>query len=115
MCKEIIALIPVYETESWMLANKELLRKYIGTNKTDFQIGIDGHPESLSRPKEKIEEAIKIGRRDLPKKRRNEMTLEDLYSILGESIAIEDLKKYRSFQDFEMNIRNALRKMHLIY
>lgn len=114
LCKEIVPLVPVYETESWMLANKELLKKFIGTNKTDSQLGIDGHPETMSRPKEKIEEAIRIGREDLPKKIRKNVTIEELYSILGESISVNDLLSFKSYKDFQGNIKSSLTRMNLL-
>lgn len=114
LCKEIIALIPIYETESWMLADKELFKKYIGTKKTNAQLGIDGHPETFSQPKEKIKEAIRIGRMDLPNKIKKNITIEDLYSILGEAISLESLCKFESYRDFEKNVRNALINLNLI-
>lgn len=114
ICREIIPIVPVYETESWMLANKELFKKHIGTNKADLILGIDGNPEQFSRPKERIEDAIRIARQDLPSKIRNLMTIKDLYSILGESITIQELSVFDSYLDFQNNIRNSLKRLNLL-
>lgn len=114
LCKELVAIIPVYETESWLLANKELLKKLIGTNKSDVQLGINGHPESMRRPKEKLIGAIRIGRQDLPSKIRDSMNISDLYSILGEAIDIDDLLRYDSYKDFLGNIKAMLKNLNLL-
>ncbi len=42
----IVAIIPVREIESWMLADKNLLKEEIGTTKTDQELGISRFPES---------------------------------------------------------------------
>ena len=115
LCKELVAIVPVYETESWMLANKELLKKHIGTNRTDAQLNIDGHPESMRRPKEKIEEAIRIGRQDLPKKIRDKLTINDLYSILGESLDVRDIENFISYKDFVNNVKTMLRNLNFLH
>jgi hypothetical protein len=114
ICKEIVPLVPVYETESWLLANKNLFKKWIGTKKSDLELGIERHPESISRPKEIIEEAIRIGRQDLPPKIRNKIGIEDIYSILGDHLTVDDLSRFISFQDFRNNIRTALINMNLL-
>jgi hypothetical protein len=113
LCKELVAIVPVYETESWMLANKELFKKYIGTNRTDAQLNIDGHPESMRRPKEKIEEAIRIGRQDLPRKIRGNVTIHDLYSILGESMDVRDIENFVSYKDFVNNVKRMLSNLKI--
>ena len=115
ICKELVAIVPIYETESWMLANKERLKKYIGTNKTDAQLDIEGHPESMRSPKEKIEEAIRIGRQDLPKKIRDKLTINDLYSILGESLDICDIENFVSYKDFVNNVKTMLRNCNFLH
>ncbi len=108
LCKNIVALVPIYETEAWMLANKTMLIKQIGTNKTEIELNINGHPERITNPKERIEEAIRIGRLEMPKKLRKSLQISELYSFLGQSIQIEDLKVYNSYKDFENNVRRVL-------
>lgn len=107
-CKNIAALVPVQETEAWMLADKNILIRQIGTNKNEAELGIKGHPEGFKNPKEKIQEAIKIGRAELPKKLRDALKVSDLYSFLGQSIQIGNLRNFDSFLDFERNVRQVL-------
>lgn len=114
ICRLFIPLVPIFETESWMLADKEILRKQIGTTKTDAQLGISGSPESLRNPKEKIEEAIRIGQEDLPKKLKNKLKISHLYSILGQSIEVEKLESFKSYQLLKANLRECLRSLNLI-
>mgnify|MGYP000963879315 CR=1 FL=1 len=114
ICKNIAALVPVYETESWMFADKAFLKKQIGTKMLDADLGIDGSPESFSRPKERIEEAIRIGREELPPKIRHRLKIDDLYSIMGEAIQTEKLLVYESYNDFVRNIRRELVQLRLL-
>jgi len=114
LCTHTAALIPVFETESWMLADKDFLRKQIGTKKTDALLEIDGHPESLSSPKEKIEKAIRIGRMDFPPKIQSKLKIEDLYSITGEAMELEKLSGYNSYQDFVENLKKELIQLNFL-
>lgn len=113
-CKHIAALVPIQETEAWMLANKNVLIKQIGTKKNEVELNINGHPEGFTNPKERIEEAIRIGRAELPKKLRDSLQVSDLYSFLGQSIQIEDLRSFNSYLDFENNVRQVLIDLNLL-
>ena len=113
-CKNIAALVPIYETESWMLADKDILIKQIGTTKTEAELNINGNPEKINNPKERIEEAIKIGRLEMPKKMRDSLKIADLYSFLGQAIQIEKLRGFESFNDFESNLRKVLIEINLL-
>lgn len=113
-CKHLIALVPIQETEAWLLADKVLFKKVINTRKNDVELNIDGNPESFASPKERVEEAIRIGRENLPKKQRNQFGIEDLYSLVGDSMDIENLKQLKSYQDFERNVRNTFIELNLI-
>lgn len=113
-CKNLIPLIPVYETESWMLADKKAFLLSIGTTKSENELGIQGNPETFSNPKKRIEEAIRIGRSELPKKIRNNLDISDLYSFLGALIQIDNLNNYKSYRDFEQNVRKAFVALNLL-
>lgn len=113
-CKKIAALVPIQETEAWMLADKDILIRQIGTNKNEVELNISGHPEGFTNPKERIQEAIRIGRSEMPKKLRNSLQISDLYSFLGQSIQTDKLKTFNSFLDFEGNVRQVLRDMNFL-
>lgn len=108
-CEHIIALVPVQMTEAWMLADKDLLIRQIGTKKSVRDLGIAAHPESFSDPKEKIEEAIRIGRRELSAKRRSKLQIGDLYSYFGEALDIECLMNLASYRKFYDAVQKAFR------
>jgi Domain of unknown function (DUF4276) len=113
-CKIMVAIVPVHETEAWMLADTELLKQEIGTNKTDNELGINRLPENIANPKETIEEAIRIARADLTRKRRSDLTISDLYLPIGQSLDLDKLENLLSYQDFKNNVRSAFIKLNLL-
>jgi hypothetical protein len=113
-CKKIVALVPVYETEAWMLADKDLFIESIGTKKNENELKINGHPESFNNPKERIEEAIRIGRADMPKKLRTNLNISDLYSYLGQAIQLESLNSFKSFIDFKNNVKQIFVELNMM-
>jgi hypothetical protein len=106
-CKTLVALVPIQETEAWMLADKDLLKEEIGTNKTDNELKINRYPETIANPKEVIEKAIQIARKNLTRKRRKDLTIADLYSAIGQKIDLEKLESLPSYQDFKENVKTA--------
>ncbi|MDP2422897.1 MAG: DUF4276 family protein [Bacteroidales bacterium] len=111
-CKIITAIVPVQMLEAWMLADKELLKIEIGTNKTDTELGINRNPERISDPKTLIEEAIRIARIALTQRRRKELTINELYLPVGQKITIERLDTLPSFLKFKEAIRDAYRNLN---
>ena len=114
VCKNLVAIVPVQMTEGWMLSDKKLLKTEIGTNKTDLELGIDKEPETYNAPKEVIKHAIRISRQDLTRRRRHELTIEELYSPVGQKIELILLEKLPSYRKFESGIRQAFQKMNLL-
>lgn len=114
-CKDTIAIVPIQETEAWMLADKRLLKEQIGTNKTDNELGISRNPESISKPKEIIEEAIRLSTSKTSRRRGRTLSISDLYSVIGNSINLQELERLQSYQDFKGNARKVFRQMNLIY
>ncbi|MCU0326374.1 MAG: DUF4276 family protein [Spirosomaceae bacterium] len=114
-CRILTAIIPIQETEAWMLADKELLKREIGTEKTDNELEINRFPEDIANPKEVIENAIRIARANLTKKRRSDLNIADLYFPIGQSIDIEKLETLSSFQNFKENVRVAFRTLNLLH
>lgn len=114
-CKILVAIVPIQETEAWMLADSELLREQINTKKTANELGIHRSPETIANPKEVIEHAIKIAQQDKSKRRRRSLTIAELYLPLGQSVALEKLDQLPSYQDFKENIRTAFRQLNLLH
>ena len=114
-CKILAAIIPIQETEAWMLADKELLKQEIGTDKTDNDLGINRQPEDIANPKEIIEAAIRVARVEMTRRRRSHLSLADLYLPIGQSLELERLETLSSYRDFKKNIRDAFVQLNLLH
>lgn len=113
-CKILVPTIPVQMMESWMLADKDLLKNEIGTTKTDNELRINRSPESITDPKAVIEEAIRIARQEITRRRRKELRISDLYLPVGQKVSIDKLKELPSYRQFQEDIRQAYRELHLM-
>lgn len=114
-CKHIIPTIPIQMIESWMLADKELLKYLINAqDMSDADLGIARLPESYADPKSAIENAIRIAMSRLPQRRRNQIVISDLYEILGNRLGLEKLRTIPSFVQFESYVLSVFRDMGLI-
>ncbi|MCB9425741.1 MAG: DUF4276 family protein [Flavobacteriales bacterium] len=115
-CKNIIAIVPVQMTESWMLADKQLLKEEIGVVKSDTDLGIHLHPESITNPKNVIENIIRISKEDLSKRRRSKgLNISDLYQIIGQKLDMAELEKLQSYQKFKKSLVNKLRELNFYH
>ena len=113
-CKLITPIVPVQMIEAWMLADKTLLKREIGTNKTDNELGINRNPEWIADPKNVISDAIRIARATLPKRRRRDLDISELYLPIGQKVELIELKKLPSFQEFYNSIRETYRRLHFM-
>lgn len=114
-CKIIVPVIPIRMTEAWMLANKELLKEKIGAkNMNEIDLGIHRRPESYADPKETIKEAIRIAQTQKVKRRRNKLTINDLYGEMGQVISLHDLRLIPSFCSFEENVKKAFEELNYL-
>lgn len=113
-CQNLVATIPIQMMESWMLADKELFKLEIGTTLSDNILGINRIPESIADPKFTIEEAIRISRRDVVKRRRKDLSISDIYLPLGQKISIKKLQALPSYIHFQEEVRNAYKRLHLL-
>ena len=115
VCKNIVPVVPVQMTESWMLADKNLLKKEIGTTKNDNELGIYKIPEMYADPKETISTAIRIANQERPRRHRRDLSITDLYLRIGQKVSIDELKKVSSYCKFQENIREILKRMNYLY
>lgn len=114
ICSNLVAIVPVQMIEAWMLADKELLKNEIGSQQSNQKLGIDRQPESIADPKSVIEEAIRVARQNLAKRRRDELTIDDIYQAIGRKIKLEKLATLPSYQKFQEAVRDAFRKLNLL-
>lgn len=113
-CKILTPVIPVKMIESWMLADKELLKKEMGTTKSDNELGIKRDPESIADPKNVIEEAIRIATENLSR-RRQKLSISDLYAIIGDTISLDELSKLDSYRKFQDAVRKTYRELNYMH
>ena len=101
--------------ESWMLSDTQLFKRLIGAVKrSDHELGIDKHPESYADPKSTITKAIQKALSDKPKRRRDQISISDLYETMGYSISLDSLRRIPSFRNFENYVCNALMQLGLM-
>lgn len=114
-CKHIIPTIPIQMIESWMLADKTLLKQLINAKKlSDKDLGIEKSPEQYADPKSVIENAIRKALSGESLKKRNQIGIEDLYEVLGNRLSLESLRTIPSFVQFEKNVIKVFTEMGLM-
>lgn len=115
-CKNIVAVVPIQMTESWMIADKKLLKEEIGIEKSDIELDIHLSPESISNPKNVIENIIRISKEDETKRRRNKgLTISHIYQIIGQKIEITELEKLSSYLKFKNSLIEKLRELNFYH
>lgn len=115
-CKIMVAIVPIQMTESWMIADKELLKSEIGIEKTDAELGIHLNPESINNPKDIIENIIRISKEDLTKRKRNKgLDISDLYQIIGQKIELSELEKLSSYLKFKNSLIQRLKELNFYH
>lgn len=116
VCKLPVAIVPVQMTEAWMLADTELFKKELNTNKTDFELGIHRSPESIANPKAVIEEAIRIATQGTGRRqRRYQLHISDLYQPVGQQVSFDKLSELPSFQRFLEAVGGAFRQLNYLW
>ncbi|WP_396151336.1 DUF4276 family protein [Flavobacterium sp.] len=115
-CKNLVAIVPIQMTESWMIADRELLKDEIGINKTDAELGIHLNPESIKNPKFLIEDIIRLSKEDLTKRRRNKgLEISDLYQIIGQKIELSQLDNIPSYVKFKNSLISKLMELNFYH
>ena len=115
-CKLITPIIPVRMTEAWMLADTELLKQELGTELSDAELGLDGDPEKMANPKERIVSAIKTAKEHSRHKSPvKDVDISELYEILGQKLSIDKLSKLYSYRRFLDEIRSTYKSLGLLF
>lgn len=103
ICQNLVSIIPVRMSEAWMLADIDLLREEMGTNKTPKELELIHNPENYNDPKITIENALRIAQENLPK-RRHRLGINELYQPIGQLIDIEKLNALPSYRKFKESV-----------
>ncbi len=114
-CKLMVPLVPVYMTESWMLADPTLLKSEIELGKGVAGIKFPKKPESVSNPKDLINKAIQSSQAHLSRrKKRYYPGIGSLYEELGQNLSLEKLDRLPSYQKFKESLREAFQELNLM-
>jgi hypothetical protein len=100
--KRIVPIIPIKETEAWILADFEAFKEVIGTKMSAKELGFPAQPkevEKINEPKEVIKTAISRA-----VSRRKRIDIEEIYETMGEKVSLEQLEKVPAFQNFRKRI-----------
>jgi hypothetical protein len=114
-CTNLVAIVPVRMSEAWILADTVLLKKEIGTESTDQELGLHRAPEAYADPKAAIEEAIRLAFEHRTRRHRHQISLTDLYLPLGQKIGLEKLAKLPSYQKFRAGVQTAFQQLNYLY
>lgn len=114
-CNNLVAIIPVRMTEAWMLADQEVLLEELGTDKSINELGLDRPSEQIVDPKDSITQAIRIAFEHLPRRRRPDLKIGDLYLPLGQKIRLSELERLNSFRAFKEEVRESFKKLNYLY
>ena len=116
VCRKIVAIVPIQMTESWMLADTELLKNEIGIKGSDADLGLHRNPEETANPKAVIENIIRISKENQVKRKRNKgLTVSDLYQIMGQKIELAELEKLPSYLKFKNSLIEKLRELNFYH
>lgn len=115
-CKNMVAIVPIQMTESWMIADRLLLKEEIGINKSDAELGIHLNPENLNDPKSVITEIIRLSKDETTKRKRSKgLKISDLYQIIGQKIELSELEKLSSYVKFKNSLIEKLRELNFYH
>lgn len=115
-CTDLVAIVPIKMTESWMIADKELLKSEIGIDKTDFELGIHLNPETIGNPKNQIQEIIRMSKESQTKRRRNGgLQISGLYQIIGQKVDLSHLDKLSSYSKFKDALVQKLKDLNFYH
>ena len=115
ICKIIVPLVPIHMTEAWLLADVNLLKNEIGTNKNLNELGLNIDPEQVADPKTIIENAINIAFEDrTARQRKRSVTINELFLPIGQKIQLNSLEALASYLKFKNAVRDAYRALNYL-
>lgn len=108
-----VAVVPVRETEAWVLADPTAVRVAFGRAEGD-DLGLPEPPakvEDLLEPKKALREAyFGIERRGRASRRR----ISSFFEVLGETVSLERLDGVPAFSSFDRDLRQQLASLRVL-
>ncbi len=101
----VVGLVPVRETEAWILGDGDALRAALGVTFTDSQLGVPAPParvQGIADPKRAFQQACRLGR-------RSRGPNQSVYlRKLGETISLDRLLSIPAFGELARELRQTL-------
>jgi hypothetical protein len=104
--KRCIPIIPIKESEAWMLVDYEAFKQSVGTKLSAKELDFPSQAhqvETINEPKEILNKAL-----SLAQAKRRRIDLDELYAPMGELVSLELLDKVPAFQNFQSRVRKTL-------
>jgi hypothetical protein len=98
-----------------MLADMQLLKDELMTDKSNQTLQLIRQPENYSDPKEAIRKAINITQTDVPRRKKQyEINISDLYLPIGQKITLTKLNQLVSFRKFFDGAKTILKDLNYL-
>lgn len=111
---EGVAVVPVRETEAWLLTDGDVLRSVFGVSLDDEALGLPSSATtvvSISDPKLRLALAFVATR---PSGKRARAGPAASFNALGEQVSLERLRAVPSFRALEVELIGALERLHIL-
>ncbi|MET8088720.1 DUF4276 family protein [Micromonospora sp. NPDC005220] len=102
--EQLVAVVPVRETEAWLLADGDALRGALGVRWTDAEMGLPAQPRLVERvadPKNALNKVMD----------RVSRSTTDHYGQLGELVSLARLQGVPAYQRWWTDTRDALMRL----
>lgn len=108
-----VGVVPVRETEAWMLVDGDALREVFGCTLDDVALGVPpAHAlEREQNPKQVLRQCFDRARPGARARGRTEL---DSLSMLGETVSFQALRRLPAFRALEAELRAALTELKVI-
>jgi Domain of unknown function (DUF4276) len=118
VCKNLVPVIPIQETEAWMLADINILQDVLDTNMDAKELGLPARPalvEKISDPKHVLQEAIRKSLERKSRRRRKKIDIEILYTRIAQEVRLDFLKQVPAYKTFASELMQTLKFLNLIH
>lgn len=108
-----VGVVPIRETEAWIIADGDALRSAFGTGLSDEMLGLPTGQavEGIRDPKKTLHATFVATH---PSSRRLRHGISPYLNTLGEQVSLTSLRKVPSFCSLENELRNVLREFGVI-
>ncbi|HLK60224.1 MAG TPA: DUF4276 family protein [Chthonomonadaceae bacterium] len=109
LCTDIVPVIPIRETEAWLLADQKALRSVLGISASTENLGLPDHIheiESILDPKQRLQQIVQ--------QFREGMDLKDLYEDLAAKIDLQNLQGLKAYREFIETLSATLQTLGMI-